>query len=91
MLIGMGQASAGTLENCPSLQQAQGIVDCTDVCQIGGPACPVSTATPATPTACPSGSTCTIVPGIPNSNIYLAVGAVASLFLASTIFGGGRR
>jgi hypothetical protein len=35
MLMGLGQ-------NCPSVEQAQGIVDCNDPCQIGGPACPVA-------------------------------------------------
>jgi len=30
---GMGQA------NCPSMQQLQGIQDCTDPCQVSNPAC----------------------------------------------------
>lgn len=31
--------------------------------------------------ACPAGATCSIVPGIPNTNIYLAVAAIAAGFL----------
>jgi hypothetical protein len=85
MLMGMGQ-------NCPSLQQLQGDIDCSDPCQSSGAIC-TGTATPAPPpaTPCPAGSTCSIVPGIPNTNIYLGIGAVVSVFFLVTMFGGGHR
>jgi hypothetical protein len=38
---------------------------------------------------CPSGQTCSIIPGIPNTSIYVALAAVAALFLFA--MGGGRR
>ena len=42
------------------------------------------------PAACPSGATCSIVPGVPNTNIYFAVAAIASLFFFATAMGGHR-
>ena len=98
MLMGMGQSidltgafgfdTTGAPTNIPCMDPTF-----SGPLQLGQSYCVTSASTPAVSTTatCPSGSTCTIVPGIPNSNIYLAVGAVVSLFLASTIFGGGRR
>jgi hypothetical protein len=61
-------------------------------------AAPTTTTTPATTgpnpgataAACPSGATCSIVPGVPNTNIYFAVAAIASLFFFATAMGGHR-
>lgn len=52
--------------------------------------CVASAATP-TPAVCPAGATCTIVPGISNNNIYLAIAAVAALFAGMAMFGGHHR
>ena len=49
-----------------------------------------SSATPApNPAACPSGATCSIVPGIPNTTIYFAVAAVVGMFFLASM--GGHR
>jgi hypothetical protein len=54
--------------------------------------CAATTTGTATPAAvCPSGSTCSIVPGISDTTIYLAIAAVASMFILATMFGGGKR
>jgi hypothetical protein len=38
--------------------------------------------------ACPVGATCSIIPGVPNTNLYLGIGAVVSLFILASVFGG---
>ena len=40
---------------------------------------------------CPAGSTCDLIPGIPDMNIYLGIGAVVAIFALTSIFGGGHR
>ena len=47
-------------------------------------------AAPSTAPVCPSGSTCSIIPGIPNTNIYFAVAAVAAMFFLAMGSGGHR-
>ena len=61
-------------DQCPSLEQLQGIVDPSDPCQAGG------TITTNVQTPCPSGSTCSIIAGVPNTGIY-ALGGILLMFM----------
>jgi len=104
MLIGMGQTCAdgtayvanfgcddGSTPTCPSgytLSTASGQYSC--VSSSGAAPLIGVTAPTATTSTCPVGSTCSIVAGISNTNIYLAVGAVVSMFLLASVFGGKR-
>jgi hypothetical protein len=69
--LGLGQADLSTLTLAPSSNQLLS----TDATLLN--ALPSTALTPI----CPTGSTCSIVPGIPDTNIYIAVGLVAAGFL----------
>jgi hypothetical protein len=75
-----------------SCQGSGGSSTCPTGFVLSGFACVAAPAgTSATSTAaCPTGSTCSIVPGISNTNIFLAVAAVASMFFVAMAFGGKR-
>ena len=58
--------------------------DLSGACQMTGPAptaAQLAASGVSTAAVCPAGSTCSIVPGISNTTIYLAVGAVAFGFV----------
>lgn len=61
--------------------------------QVGQSYCiaPLSTSMTPAVAGCPAGATCTIVPSISNTNIYLALAAVAALFVGVSMFGGHHR
>ena len=76
---------------CPSLEQLQGVVDPNDPCQGlsvpgGGTvnpltfAQPIAQPAPAMASACPAGSTCSIITGVPNTAVY-TLGAILGVFM----------
>jgi hypothetical protein len=74
--LGLGQVTLGFPEVTGSTSTS-GNVDTSTGISLAFPEVSPAAAIPT----CPTGSTCSIVPGIPDTNIYLAVGLVAAGFL----------
>ena len=91
MLIGLGQ-------NCPSMEQLQGVIDCTDPCQVGSQACPTASTPPTA--SVPIGNLCvqSSFPWIgtansagtcePLSGAAMGIVALSGFFLVAFFIGG---